>query len=146
MNPSPDAQYLLVSWFERPYSFNVPCGRFPRRTELWDRCDFCFETPVLTIHGAKLLDKALRQSGKELCIRSDLTVRSKSSFCVCLHCRLVENMHVTWCREGNSLAEICSLPLAEDIPITFNSVRKGRRSLDWRDDRPAELSWMETQA
>ena len=37
VNPSPDTQYLLVSWFERPYSFNVPCGRFPRKTALWDR-------------------------------------------------------------------------------------------------------------
>ena len=37
VNPSPDTQNLLVSWFERPYSFNVPCGRFPRKTALWDR-------------------------------------------------------------------------------------------------------------
>ena len=49
-------------------------------------------------------------------------------------------------RDGILLAEICDLPLAEDIPITFNSVRKGPRSLDWRDDKPAELSWIETQA
>lgn len=32
---SPDGRYLLVSWLEQPYSFNVPCGRFPRRTQLW---------------------------------------------------------------------------------------------------------------
>ena len=44
------------------------------------------------------------------------------------------------------MKEMCSLPLAEDIPITFNSVRKGMRSLDWRDDKPAEMSWLETQA
>ena len=50
------------------------------------------------------------------------------------------------CRNGKSLSEICYLPLAEDIPITFNSVRKGPRSLDWRDDKAAELSWIETQA
>ena len=37
IDPSPDAQYLLVSWLERPFSFNVPCGRFPRKTQLWDR-------------------------------------------------------------------------------------------------------------
>lgn len=37
VEPSPDSSHLLVSWFERPFSFTVPCGRFPRRTQLWDR-------------------------------------------------------------------------------------------------------------
>lgn len=36
-SPSPDAQYLLVAWLERPYSYTVPCGRFPKRVQLWDR-------------------------------------------------------------------------------------------------------------
>lgn len=49
------------------------------------------------------------------------------------------------CRQGNFVREMCSLPLAEDIPITFNSVRQGVRSLEWRDDKPAELCWIETQ-
>ncbi|KAF5827418.1 hypothetical protein DUNSADRAFT_697 [Dunaliella salina] len=35
MDVSPDGRYLLVGWLERPYSFNVPCGRFPRRVQLW---------------------------------------------------------------------------------------------------------------
>ena len=35
--PSPDGQYLLVAWLERPFSYNVPCGRFPKRIQLWDR-------------------------------------------------------------------------------------------------------------
>ena len=48
-------------------------------------------------------------------------------------------------RDGKVLAEVSNLPLAEDIPITFNSVRKGPRNLDWRDDKAAELSWIETQ-
>lgn len=34
---SPDGQFMLVSWIEPPYSFNVPCGRFPMRTQLWRR-------------------------------------------------------------------------------------------------------------
>ena len=37
VDTSPDGRYQLVSWLERPYSFTVPCGRFPRRTQLWDR-------------------------------------------------------------------------------------------------------------
>ena len=36
--PSPDARFLIVSWLERPFSYNVPCGRFPKRVQLWDRC------------------------------------------------------------------------------------------------------------
>lgn len=36
--PSPDGRYVLVAWLERPFSYEVPCGRFPRRTQLWDRC------------------------------------------------------------------------------------------------------------
>ena len=41
--------------------------------------------------------------------------------------------------------EIRALPLAEDIPISFNSVRKGPRSVDWRSDKPSEICWIETQ-
>lgn len=37
VSASPDEQYLLVSWIERPFSFMVPCGRFPKRVQLWDR-------------------------------------------------------------------------------------------------------------
>ncbi|KAK9816189.1 hypothetical protein WJX74_001254 [Apatococcus lobatus] len=84
VSPSPDAQWMLVSWMERPFSFNVPCGRFPLRVQLWTRT-------------------------------------------------------------GAFVREVAYLPLAEDIPIAFNSCRKGPRSLGWRDDRPAELTWIECQ-
>lgn len=46
-----------------------------------------------------------------------------------------------WKRTGEFVREICSLPLAENIPITFNSVRQGRRSINWRADKPACLYW-----
>ena len=36
-SPSPDANYVLVAWLERPFSYTVPCGRFPKRVQLWDR-------------------------------------------------------------------------------------------------------------
>jgi hypothetical protein len=35
--PSPDGRFLLVGWLERPFSYTVPCGRFPKRVQLWDR-------------------------------------------------------------------------------------------------------------
>ncbi|KAL2624088.1 hypothetical protein R1flu_008333 [Riccia fluitans] len=50
-----------------------------------------------------------------------------------------------WRRTGEVVREICSLPLAENIPITFNSVRQGRRSINWRSDKSACLYWVETQ-
>ena len=41
--------------------------------------------------------------------------------------------------------ELASLPLAENIPIAFNSCRQGPRNVEWRDDKPAELCWTEAQ-
>mmetsp|Transcript_4275 Transcript_4275/g.14965 ORF Transcript_4275/g.14965 Transcript_4275/m.14965 type:complete len:682 (-) Transcript_4275:765-2810(-) len=84
MSPSPDKNYVIVSYIERPFSYAVPCGRFPKRVELWSR-------------------------------------------------------------EGKMLREICALPVAEDIPIAFNSCRQGPREVQWRDDKPAELVWAECQ-
>jgi dipeptidyl aminopeptidase/acylaminoacyl peptidase len=34
---SPDGRYLLVDTLHRPFSYQVPMSRFPRRTEVWDR-------------------------------------------------------------------------------------------------------------
>ncbi|KAH9318747.1 hypothetical protein KI387_020516, partial [Taxus chinensis] len=84
IDPSPDGKYLMVFTIHRPYSFIVPCGRFPERIEIWTS-------------------------------------------------------------DGIFVREICNLPLAEDIPIAFNSVRKGIRSLCWRPDKPSSLFWAETQ-
>ncbi len=38
------------------------------------------------------------------------------------------------------MREIAALPLAEDIPVAFDSCRKGPRGIEWRDDKPAEVS------
>ena len=35
------------------------------------------------------------------------------------------------------------VPLTEEIPKGFMSVRKGKRSMEWRDDQPATLVWTE---
>ncbi|XP_024379189.1 probable glutamyl endopeptidase, chloroplastic [Physcomitrium patens] len=34
---SPDSNFLLVEYLHRPYSFIVPCGRFPKTVEVWRR-------------------------------------------------------------------------------------------------------------
>ncbi|OMO64008.1 hypothetical protein CCACVL1_22129 [Corchorus capsularis] len=84
MDPSPDEKYLLISSIHRPYSFIVPCGRFPKKVDVW-------------------------------------------------------------ATDGKFVRELCDLPLAEDIPIAFSSVRKGMRSINWRADKPSTLYWAETQ-
>ncbi|XP_073291983.1 probable glutamyl endopeptidase, chloroplastic [Primulina huaijiensis] len=84
MDPSPDGNYILIGSVHRPYSFLVPCGRFPKKVDLWTA-------------------------------------------------------------DGKFLRELCDLPLAEDIPITHNSVRRGMRSINWRADKPSTLVWVETQ-
>ncbi|CAD7702471.1 unnamed protein product, partial [Ostreobium quekettii] len=28
---SPDSRFLLVSWMDRPFSYETPCGRFPKK-------------------------------------------------------------------------------------------------------------------
>lgn len=50
-----------------------------------------------------------------------------------------------WDREGNVVRTMCDLPLAENIPIAFNSCRKGPRSISWRSDKPSTLYWAECQ-
>ncbi|KAK6937287.1 Peptidase S9, prolyl oligopeptidase, catalytic domain, partial [Dillenia turbinata] len=84
IDPSPDQKYILITSTHRPYSYIVPCGRFPKKVDLWTT-------------------------------------------------------------EGKFVRELCDLPLAEDIPIAFNSVRKGMRSINWRADKPSSLYWVETQ-
>ncbi len=48
-----------------------------------------------------------------------------------------------WDTKGNTLYEVVDLPLAEEIPIAYGSVRTGRRSIGWRADVDATLSWAE---
>ena len=80
LDPSSDEKYILLCSVHRPFSFTVPCGRFPKKVDLWSA-------------------------------------------------------------DGNFLRTLCDLPVAEDIPIAFNSVRKGMRSLNWRADKPSTLYW-----
>jgi len=44
---------------------------------------------------------------------------------------------------GKLISKFLELPLIEDLPKGFMSVRKGPRSIRWRDDKPASLYWAE---
>lgn len=46
-------------------------------------------------------------------------------------------------REGVLTAIVNEVPLNEVMPKGFSAVRKGRRSMDWRDDVPAQLYFAE---
>lgn len=47
--------------------------------------------------------------------------------------------------QGQEVYRVADLPLADDIPVPFDSVRTGRRIVQWRSDRPATLYWIEAQ-
>lgn len=48
-----------------------------------------------------------------------------------------------WDQDGIPVHTVADLPLADDIPTGFMSVRKGPRSVRWRSDAPAQLFWVE---
>ena len=50
-----------------------------------------------------------------------------------------------WDMTGKVVYEVASLPLAEEIPIAYGSVRTGRRSIEWRPDADAQLVWCEAR-
>jgi len=60
------------------------------------------------------------------------------------HYRFASRTEV-WNRDGERVKTVARLPLAEDIPKGFDSVRTGRRSVEWRADSAATLVWAEAQ-
>jgi dipeptidyl aminopeptidase/acylaminoacyl peptidase len=46
---------------------------------------------------------------------------------------------------GKQVRMVADIPVSEDIPKGFSSVRKGPRDFVWRSDVPAELYWVEAQ-
>jgi dipeptidyl aminopeptidase/acylaminoacyl peptidase len=48
-------------------------------------------------------------------------------------------------RDGSHVRQVADLPLADDIPIAFDGVATGPRSVHWRADAPNTLVWVEAQ-
>ena len=48
-----------------------------------------------------------------------------------------------WASDGVFVKQVADIPLAEEIPIGFNAVRKGPRSFTWRSDKPSDLYWVQ---
>jgi dipeptidyl aminopeptidase/acylaminoacyl peptidase len=47
--------------------------------------------------------------------------------------------YIIYTKDGQKVKTIEEVPLTEDIPKGFMSVRKGKRSINWRSDKPATL-------
>ncbi|MEJ2541095.1 MAG: prolyl oligopeptidase family serine peptidase [Gemmatimonadota bacterium] len=50
-----------------------------------------------------------------------------------------------WDARGNAVVELADLPLRDKVPTGFGSVPEGVRSMSWRADAPAILTWVEAQ-
>ena len=46
-------------------------------------------------------------------------------------------------RNGKLVRSFVDIPVAEVIPTAYDAARKGPRNISWRDDRPAEVYWVE---
>jgi dipeptidyl aminopeptidase/acylaminoacyl peptidase len=46
---------------------------------------------------------------------------------------------------GNIQKKVADIPLADNVPLGFNSTIKGPRAHTWRNDQPATLYWAEAQ-
>jgi len=53
------------------------------------------------------------------------------------------NSTTVYTRGAEKVETVLELPLIEDLPKGFMAVRKGRRDLEWRNDRPATLVFAE---
>lgn len=50
---------------------------------------------------------------------------------------------MVYTKEGKEVKTVNKVPLIEDLPQGFMAERKGKRSMQWRDDAPATLVWAE---
>ncbi len=50
-----------------------------------------------------------------------------------------------WDDSGKLIKKLAEIPLTESIPQGFSAVRKGPRSFQWRNDKPATIIWVEAQ-
>lgn len=56
--------------------------------------------------------------------------------------RFPQNIQI-WNRDGDMVHQFAELPIADNVPIAFSSTTEGPRSISWRNDAPATLTWVE---
>lgn len=97
---------------------------------------------------SKLLGKPLMYSAMEPSYDGEyiLVTEMKRPFSLEFPCgRFPCAVHVLRAKTGEIVQTVEDLPMADNIPVTFNSVRQGRRGIGWRPDCAASLYWVETQ-
>ncbi|RMB59170.1 S9 family peptidase [Dokdonia sinensis] len=57
--------------------------------------------------------------------------------------RRFPQVSVIYDTDGKMIKEVNNVPLIEELPKGFMAARKGKRSMQWRDDKPATLVWAE---
>ena len=72
-----------------------------------------------------------------------LTVRVQRPFSYSLQEDSFPRLIQVIARDGKAVHTVADLPLQDQVPISFGSVPTGPRSVDWRDDKKAELVWVE---
>lgn len=50
---------------------------------------------------------------------------------------------VVYTKEGNEVAKVNEVPLIEDLPKGFMATQEGRRNMQWRDDAPSTIVYVE---
>jgi dipeptidyl aminopeptidase/acylaminoacyl peptidase len=79
---SPDGNFVMLTYLQKPFSYLVPYSRFPMTTFVYDM-------------------------------------------------------------QGNEIKKVNDVPLTEIMPKGFAAVRKGKRYMDWRNDKSASLYYVE---
>ncbi len=49
---------------------------------------------------------------------------------------------IIYTKQGKEVKKILETPLIEDLPKGFMATRKGKRSLQWRNDKPSTIVWV----
>jgi dipeptidyl aminopeptidase/acylaminoacyl peptidase len=117
-DPSPDGNWLLVETLRRPYSYTVPASRFPRRVEVWPQGG--------TPQGGTPWRRQDAAEGRAMRASSPTSTAAPNG--TLTPARLVAD-----------------LPLADDVGVAMDCVRRGPRQVHWRADAPCELAWVEAQ-
>lgn len=87
-----------------------------------------------------IYDAELSPDASYLLVR---TIRKPFSYLVPYY-RFAQKYEI-WTSSGVPVIDLADIPVADNIPIGFGSVRMGPRNYTWRNDAPSQLYWVEAQ-
>ncbi|MBA0634261.1 hypothetical protein Godav_005416, partial [Gossypium davidsonii] len=104
LDPSPDEKYILISSIHRPYSFIVPCGRFPKKVDLWT-ADGNFVRELCDLPLAEdipIASNSVRNGMRSLNWRADKPSTLYWYICICIFYPLM-HLGISWCDDSLAL-------------------------------------------